>query len=122
MITRLRVESGATVTWTDTIVLGRTEERPGRIAARLRVEIDGRPVLDHDLVAGLGRLVGSAPAGDRNPLAGPGANGRARTLTSTFLYGPDAPVEAAATVDADGRRTATLPLAAGAALLVHLAP
>jgi urease accessory protein len=122
MVTRLRVEPGATVRWTDTIVLGRTGEPPGRIAARLRVEIDGHPVLDHDLVAGLGRLVGPMPVGDRNPLAGPGVNGRARTLTSTFMYGPEAPAEPSSRVTTDGSRTATLPLGPGAALAVHLAP
>lgn len=122
MITVLRVEPGATVRWTDTIVLGRTGEPPGRIAARLRVEADGHPILDHDLVAGLGRLLGRAPAGDWNPLTGPGANGPARTLTSTFVYGPDAPAEPATSLGADGTRAATLPLRPGAALIVHLAP
>jgi urease accessory protein len=122
MVTILRLESGAAVRWTDTIVLGRTDERPGRIAARLRVEVDGAPVLDHDLLAGLGRAVGPIPSGDRDPLAGPGANGRARTLTSTFVHGPDAAAEPHAHVAADGSRTATLPLGPGAALVVRLAP
>jgi urease accessory protein len=122
MVTLLRIEAGATVRWTDTIVLGRTGEAPGRIAARLRVEVGGRPLLDHDLVAGLGRLIGPVPLGDRNPLAGPGANGRARTLTSTFVYGPDAPAEPSTIVATDGSRTATFPLAPAAALAVHLAP
>jgi urease accessory protein len=121
MTTVLRIESGASVRWTDTIVLGRTAERPGRVAARLRVEIDGTPVLDHDLVAGLARLAGRT-GGDRDPLAGPGANGRARTLTSTVVVGPDAPAEPSTDVGADGVRSATLPLRAGAALLVRLAP
>lgn len=119
--TVLRIELGARLRWTDTIVLGRTGEPPGRIAARLRVEVDGAPLLDHDLVAGLARA-GVAHAGDRDPLGGPGANGRARTLTSTVLIGPDAPTAADSRVGADGIRAATLPLAPGAALLVHLAP
>ena len=106
--------------WTDTIVLGRTAEPAGRIAARLRVEVGGEPVLDHDLVAGLGRAGGVLRGGDRNPLDGPGANGRARTLRSTFVFGADAPSEPLAELGADGSREATLPLRAGAALLVRL--
>jgi hypothetical protein len=43
-------------------------------------------------------------------------------LTSTFMYGPDAPAEPSARVATDGSRTATLPLGPGAALAVHLAP
>jgi urease accessory protein len=121
-VTLLRVESGAIVRWTDTIVLGRTDERPGRIAARLRVEVDGAALLDHDLLAGLGRLRGPLSSGDRDPLAGPGANGRARTLTSTFVHGPDAPAEPHTHVAADGSRAATLPLGPGSALVIRLAP
>jgi len=117
MTTLLRIATGARVRWTDAIVLGRTGEPPGRVASRLRVEIDGAVVLDHDLVAGLGRA-----AGDRDPLRGPGANGRARTLTSTVVVEPDAPITADAQVLDDGTRTATLPLRPGAALLIRLSP
>lgn len=119
MVSLLRIETGATVRWTDTLVLGRTGEPPGRIASRLRVELGGVPVLDHDLLAG---LLLARCHGERDPLGGPGANGRARILTSTFVCGPDAPAEAAAQVAADGTRAATLPLCPGAALLMHLAP
>lgn len=117
MTTVLRVSSSVHLRWTDTIVLGRTGEPPGRVASRLRLEVDGVVALDHDLVAGLART-----GGDRDPLRGPGANGRARVLTSTLLVGPTAPSDARAEVLDDGTRAATFPLQPGVALVVRLTP
>lgn len=108
--TLLQLDAGATVTWTDTIVLGRIDEHPGVLASRLRVEVAGRVLLDHDLITGLDHL------------DGPGANGRARTLTSTVQIGPNAPDQASSSAVRDGTFAGVFPLAAGAALLVTLAP
>jgi urease accessory protein len=108
--TELHVDAGASLRWVDTIVLGRIGEQPGVLASRLRVVLAGRVVLDHDLVTG-------SPG-----LDGPGANGRARTLTSTVLIGPDAPHVPSSTVARSGAFAGVFPLAAGAALLVTLAP
>jgi urease accessory protein len=49
---RIDLGAGARLVWREEIVLGRSGEAPGSIAARLRVRRAGRPLIDHDLALG----------------------------------------------------------------------
>jgi urease accessory protein len=49
---RIDLGAGARLVWREEIVLGRSGEAPGSIAARLRVRLAGRPLIDHDLALG----------------------------------------------------------------------
>ncbi len=106
--TTLDACSGADVVWMDEIVLGRHGEAPGRVAARLRLTIDGRVVLDHEVVAG-----------DR-PLAGPGVNGPFRVLASAVVVRPGGVPPCAPTITPTCR-AAALDVADGVTLLTGVA-
>lgn len=93
-----RLGSGARMLWRDTLVLGRSGERGGRVRAMTRVTYEGRDLLVEDLdltdpdlrelpgILGPNRVIGSvaafgaAPPGPPHPyrmdLAGPGAQVR----------------------------------------------
>ncbi|MFL6113198.1 MAG: urease accessory protein UreD [Catenulispora sp.] len=49
---RIDLGAGARLSWREEIVLGRSGEVPGSIAARLRVRRAGRPLIDHDVALG----------------------------------------------------------------------
>jgi urease accessory protein len=49
---RIDLGADARLSWREEIVLGRSGEAPGSIAARLRVRRAGRPLLDHDVALG----------------------------------------------------------------------
>jgi urease accessory protein len=49
---RIDLWAGARLVWREEIVLGRSGEAPGSIAARLRVRHAGHPLIDHDLALG----------------------------------------------------------------------
>lgn len=93
-----RLASGARMLWRDTLVLGRSGERGGRVRATTRVTYEGRDLLVEELdltdpdvrelpgILGPNRVIGSVtalgatPAGPSHPyrmdLAGPGAQVR----------------------------------------------
>ena len=74
---RIRLSAGAVAVWSETLVLGRSGERPGDVAVRLDVDHDGAPLLRDGLRAGP-----SAPAWD-----GPAVLDGARHLGSVALLG-----------------------------------
>jgi urease accessory protein len=78
-VVRLRAAPDARVTVRESVSLGRHREPPGRSALRQRVEVGGVVVLDHETVFGTGAL------------AGPGAQGNARSITSTVVLGVELP-------------------------------
>jgi urease accessory protein len=68
----IELQGSARLTWTEELVLGRALEQPGHLDLRLDVELDGRPLLRHQMV------VGSGDAWD-----GPAILGRHRTAGIT---------------------------------------
>jgi urease accessory protein len=108
----------AGVLWHEELLLGRHGEEPGRLRQRLRADVDGRPLLRHDLALGPG-----VPDWD-----GPAVLGDHRAVGLRLLAGaryleadPDRPA-------ADGRRAdlgdgwATMALAGPGRLTTALAP
>lgn len=73
-----RLESGARLLLREEIVLGRYGEQPGILRQRLRVQIEGRPLLDQELAIGL-----AAPGWD-----GPAMTGGHRALGSILVADP----------------------------------
>jgi urease accessory protein len=49
---RIELAENARLLWRDEVVLGRHGEEPGSVTTRLRVQRNGRPLLDHTLAAG----------------------------------------------------------------------
>ncbi|MEU8506560.1 urease accessory protein UreD [Streptomyces brevispora] len=108
-----RLGSGARMLWRDTLVLGRSGERGGRVRAMTRVTYEGRDLLVEDLdltdpdmrelpgILGPNRVIGSVaafgvpPPGPPHPyrmdLAGPGAQVR---LLDTVVPAVDAELTA----------------------------
>ncbi|MGZ4805367.1 MAG: urease accessory protein UreD [Ilumatobacteraceae bacterium] len=84
---RLDATSTSTVTMREGVFLGRHGEQPGRFVLRERVVIDGVAVLDHETAIATGALMG------------PGAQGNARTMSTTVLIGPHLPDPAAVVTD-----------------------
>lgn len=60
--TSLALAAGATLRWTEELVLGRHDEHPGRLQHRLVADYDGRPLLRHDLELGPGAAGWDGPA------------------------------------------------------------
>lgn len=94
----------STVRFADAASLGRHDEASGRLSLRQRVEVGGRPVLDHEVVLG-----------EPGPLHGPGAHGPLRLVRSVVTLGLGAATSAGADVTADSL-DATYPLAERASL------
>lgn len=106
----LTLERGATLRWREELVLGRTDEEPGVVDARLRLVEDGRTTLDHRQRAG----------GPPGPWSGPGDLAGHRWVGSELRVGPDeVPRPPVARGDA---RAADLVLASGAVLRAATAP
>ena len=106
---RIRLAAGARLVWREVVVLGRHDEGPGSVLQRLRVDLDGRPVLRNDLAVGP-RWPGSL---------GPAGVGEGRAVATALVVGPEAArvrVEAA-----PGVRAAVLPLDGPPALVSVLA-
>jgi urease accessory protein len=78
---RVRVElaTGAALRWGEEVVLGRHGEGPGRLSLRLDVDVDGHPLLRHQLEIGPG-----IPGWD-----GPAVMGANRALGLVLLAGTD---------------------------------
>lgn len=79
-----RVEAGGRLVLVDTVVLGRTNELPGRYLARWRVSYAGRPLYAGDLDIGAGATPG---------WNGPAVLGEARVLVTGLLVTPDPPAD-----------------------------
>ncbi|HVX22677.1 MAG TPA: urease accessory protein UreD [Acidimicrobiales bacterium] len=58
----LAMAGTATVVWREEVVLGRHGEEPGRLRQRFRADLDGRPLLRHDLDLGPGAAGWDGPA------------------------------------------------------------
>ncbi|HTX63335.1 MAG TPA: urease accessory protein UreD [Acidimicrobiales bacterium] len=77
--TMLDCASDATVEWADLTLLGRHGEPPGRARLRLDADVDGRPLLRHEL------SVGSGAAG----WDGPAVLGPARAVATVLAVTPE---------------------------------
>lgn len=104
---RLAVAGTGAVTFDERLSLGRHEEMSGRLSLRQRVEIAGEAVLDHETVFQPGAL------------AGPGAHGPWRSVSSTVMIGSQLPEPAAHVSTACA--TATMHLSSRCALVTTLA-
>lgn len=102
-VVQLDVAAGARVRWRELLVLGRHDEPPGTVHAGLTVDLDGRPLLRHELRLGPGERGWDGPAGVCD----------ARVVGSELLVGPGA-AEVARVAPAVGAVSAT-PLAPGVA-------
>jgi urease accessory protein len=111
---RVQLDAAARLRWRDDVVLGRWEERPGRLRTLVRVERDGRPLLHHEL-----RVGPDAPGWD-----GPATLGDARVCSTLVVVDPawldGAPLEVATRSTATARG-AVLPLDGPAVLVTVLA-
>ena len=102
------LDAGARLVWREELVLGRHREGPGSVITQLHVDLDGAPLLRHELA--VGHL---HPAG-----AGPAVTAGARAVGSVLLVGDGwAPTEPVLL----GPTAAVLPLAGGGAQVVALA-
>lgn len=75
---RIDLEAGARLSWREEIVLGRSQEESGSIAARLRVRRAGRTLLDHDLALGP----------DQPGSGGPAVTGGHRAVGTVLIVDP----------------------------------
>lgn len=107
MAVSLHLEGSAAVLWREELVLGRHGEEPGTVVTRTTADIDGNPLLRHELALGLGYRASTGPA----VIAG------ARAVGSVLLVGPGAPAVARVL----GPGGAVLPLAAGGAQVLAVA-
>lgn len=102
------LEAGAHLVWRDELVLGRHGEGPGSVVSRAHVDLDGAPLLRHELALGA----------CHSAAAGPVVTAGARAVGSVLLVGdrgaPQLPVLL-------GPTAAVLPLAGGGAQVVALA-
>ena len=110
--TSVDLAAGARLLLREEQVLGRAGEEPGRLTSRLTLRIDGRCVLDQELLCGPGAPGGwDGPAG----LAGHRAVGQLVVVRPGFATEPPA-----ARVFEEG--AAVMPLAGPAALVTAVAP
>lgn len=59
---RVRLEGRGRVRWVEELLLGRSGERPGALDLRLDVDVNGQPLLRHQLVVGPGAPAWGGPA------------------------------------------------------------
>ncbi len=104
--TIVRCAADAYVRWVDEIVLGRSNEPGGRLTIRQRIEVEGRPLLHHDVVFD--------PA--ESPL---GRHGPFRVIATAVSIGPTS--EPAGTVVSDDVRATRTPLTDTATAWIALA-
>jgi urease accessory protein len=100
--TRITLDAGASLVWREVVVLGRHSEPSGSLLQRLRVDVDGRPLVSNDLA------VGPAWPGSQGP-AGVGPD--ARAVATIVVVGASAREMPASLPSAPGLRAAVLPLA-----------
>ena len=113
---RLCLEAGAALVLRDELLLGRYGERGGSCRTRLRVDLDGAPLLRHEL----------AVCGEDETSLGPAVLSGHRAAGSLLRVGPGAvPVttdrDAADLADCHSRCVAVMPLAGPAVLVTALA-
>lgn len=75
---RVDLDAAASLVWREEIVLGRSGETPGSIAARLRVRRAGRPLIDHEVALGP----------DHAGSLGPAVTGGHRAVGTVLLVDP----------------------------------
>ena len=102
------VDPSATLVVAETVVLGRTPGRPGRLRSSWRARCGGRPLLACDLDVGAGAPTGSG---------GPAVTGGARVLLTALVTGPNPLPSPGPTADGAGE---VLPLAGPGVLLTWL--
>lgn len=108
MTTSLRLTASSTLIWREEIVLGRHGETSGSLLQRLRVDLDGRPLLRTDLAVGP-----RWPEGGNHNLLGPG-----RAIGMALVVAPNLPpLSVSNTPEGRGVRAAVLHLENGAALI-----
>ena len=119
--TTIALGAGATLAWREVVVLGRHGEDGGSLLQRLRVDLDGRPLVRNDLAVG--------PAWPDSQ--GPAGVGDARVIGTAVLVGTDVGAGVGAGLGPDavpgpdatappGVRAARLALGAGAVMVVAL--
>jgi urease accessory protein len=104
----IELDAGAGLVWREELVLGRHGEDPGSVVTRLHADLDGAPLLRHELAVGP-----LHPAG-----AGPAVTAGARAVGSVLLVGEG---WAAGEPFLLGPTAAVLPLAGGGSQVVALA-
>lgn len=109
--TRVELAADARLVFREEQVLGRSGEEPGRLSSRLSVWSDGRPLLDQEVVCGLG-----APGG----WDGPAVLGGYRALGQLVVVRPEF-AERAPGPRVLGESAALTPLAGPAVLVSALA-
>src|SRR5690606_16454777 len=103
--------AGATCRLVEEFALGRTGEPPGRLATRLRIVREGRPLLDH------GEVFGPCVPG----AASLARSGAARHVLTAVIVGPAAqPAEVR--VDAAGVSVARMPLSDDVTVVLATGP
>lgn len=103
----LELEGSAAVMWREELVLGRYGEACGSVVSRTKADVDGAPLLRHELALGPAYPASTGPA----MVAGD------RAVGSVLLVGFGAPAEARVL----GPGGAVLPLAAGGAQVLAVA-
>ena len=93
------LEAGARLVWREELVLGRHGEPPGSVSSRASVDVDGTPLLRHELALGP----------EHPAAAGPAVTGGARAVGSVLLVG--APRAGPHTATVLGPTGVVLPLA-----------
>jgi urease accessory protein len=101
----LRLAAGARLVWREVVVLGRHDEGGGSLLQRLRVDVDGRPLVRNDLAVGPAWPASQGPAG----------TGGAKAVGTALVVGPE--VARVRPPDTEGVRGAVLPLSDDAALV-----
>lgn len=100
----IALAAGARLTWRDEVILGRYRQAPGSVVARTSVELDGWPLLRHELALGADHPLACSPA----------VTAGARAVGSVVVVKPDWIAPAVLL----GSTAAVLALAAGGAALV----
>lgn len=108
-VATIRLAGGTRLVWREELLLGRENERPGRLSTRLRVDLDGEPLLRSDLALG--------DADDR--WRSPAIIGDHRAVGQCLLVGGPLPDET--TIDDGDLRLAVTRLAGPAALVIAVA-
>lgn len=105
----VRLSPDAQLVWREVVVLGRHGETPGSLLQRLRVDVDGRPLVRNDLAVG-----------PRWPASlGPAGLGQARAVATALVVGDHA-VRLSIPLVSAGARAAVLPLGDPRATLVSV--
>jgi urease accessory protein len=106
---RVSLASGGRLFLREEVMLGRYGEQPGMLRQHLRVQIDGRPLLDQELAVGF----------EASGWDGPAVTGNHRALGMILVVDPETCQRIPATLEGDA---AILPLAGPAVLVSVLAP